>query len=214
MVILMLMVIIGVCGRMGTQIYNRYKNDFEIIGVDLIKHNCIQTFSSIKDISKKIDIVVDFSSPNCYDELVYAIEKGYSILSGTTGYSLIEIEELKKLAKKNNTKFIWKANYAKGISLFEKLLLAFKDEFEVLDFIEIHATSKKDKPSGTARVLAHNLGISEEMIQSIRLNLAPAIHEIIFSSNNERISVRHEILNNEAFILGFDEDLKELFRSD
>ncbi len=208
------MVIIGICGKMGNQIYNKYKNDFDILGIDIIKHESVKTYSSIKNINKKIDIVVDFSSPNCYDELVYAINKRYIIISGTTGYSLDTINNLKKLALENNTIFIWKANYAKGIKLFKKTIELFKNEFNILDFIEIHATSKKDKPSGTAIVLANELGISLDKIQSIRLNMAPAIHEIIFSSDNERIAVRHEIINKEAFIKGFDEDLKELFRSD
>ncbi len=208
------MVIIGICGKMGNQIYNKYKNDFDILGIDIVKHNDVKTYSSIKNINEKIDIVVDFSSPNCYDELVYAIKKQYPIICGTTGYSLTEIKQLKDLALTNKSIFIWKANYAKGINLFKKIITLFKNEFDILDFIEIHATSKKDKPSGTAIVLAEELGISIDKIQSIRLNLAPAIHEIIFSSNNERIAVRHEVINKEAFIEGFDEELKELFRSD
>lgn len=208
------MVIIGICGKMGNQIYNKYKNNFDILGIDIVKHNNVDTYSSIKNIDKKIDIVVDFSSPNCYDELIYAINKGYPIISGTTGYSLEDIKKLSSLAFKNKSIFIWKANYAKGINLFKKIIELSKNEFDFLDFIEIHATSKKDKPSGTAIVLAEQLGISLDKIQSVRLNLAPAIHEIIFSSNNERIAVRHEIIDKDAFIEGFDETLKEIFRSD
>lgn len=117
------------------------------------------------------------------------------------------------LAKKQNTCFIWKANYAKGIKLFSKLIEDCKEEFDILDFVEIHATSKKDAPSGTARVLARKLNIPEQKIQSLRLNQAPAIHEIIFSSDDERVYIRHEIINKRAFITGFDEELRKVIRS-
>ena len=80
-------------------------------------------------------------------------------------------------------------------------------------FVEIHATSKKDAPSGTAKVLARSLNISEDKIQSLRLNQAPAIHEIIFSSLDERVYLRHEILNKKAFLTGFDEELRKRLRS-
>lgn len=131
-------------------------------------------------------------------------------MSGTTGYDMKMIEDLYQLAEKNKTSFVWKANYAKGIKLFSKLIQECKDEFDLLDFIEVHATTKKDAPSGTAKVLAKELGIPETKIQSLRINQAPAIHEILFSSADERVILRHEILNKKAFITGFDEELRKM----
>ncbi|MDE7161438.1 MAG: hypothetical protein K2N65_01620 [Anaeroplasmataceae bacterium] len=210
----MRMAILGICGKMGNQIYNQYKDTFEVIGIDTLKHQVVPTYSSLSEVFIPIDVIVDFSSPEAYDNLVFAIEKGIPVLSGTTGYSFEQIDVLTKLAKEKNSIFIWKANYAKGIKLFSKLIEDCHKEFEILDFVEIHATSKKDAPSGTAKVLARTLHIPEERIQSLRINQAPAIHEIIFSSENERVYLRHEILNKKAFILGFDEELNKVFRRD
>lgn len=209
----MIMAIIGICGKMGSQIYERYKNEFQIVGIDELKHKEVETYQGIIEVPYSIDVVVDFSSTEAYNTLVQALKKGYIVLSGTTGYSFEQIDELSKLAKENHTVFIWKANYAKGIKLFSKLLEDCKKEFEILDFVEIHATSKKDAPSGTAKVLAKSLGIPEDKIQSLRINQAPAIHEIIFSSEDERVYLRHEILQKKAFITGFDEDLRKVLRS-
>ncbi|MDE7095004.1 MAG: hypothetical protein K2O23_00795 [Anaeroplasmataceae bacterium] len=209
----MVMAIIGICGKMGSQIYERYKDEFQIVGIDEIKHKEVETYQGILEVPYSIDVVVDFSSTEAYDTLVQALKKGYIVLSGTTGYSFEQIDELSKLAEENQTSFIWKANYAKGIKLFSKLLEDCKKEFEILDFVEIHATSKKDAPSGTAKVLAKSLGIPEDKIQSLRINQAPAIHEIIFSSEDERVYLRHEILQKKAFITGFDEDLRKVLRS-
>ncbi len=204
------MVIIGICGKMGSRIYEFYKDQFNIIGVDIKKHTDVLTYQSLKEIEAPIDVIVDFSSIDCKDELIYAIHHHIPILSGTTGYELSTIDELNQLAFNENSIFIWKANYAKGIKLFYRLIEESKKEFNILDFVEIHATTKKDAPSGTAKVLAYELGIDENKIQSLRINEAPAIHEIIFSSAEERVILRHEIINKKAFLLGFDEELKKV----
>jgi Dihydrodipicolinate reductase len=207
------MVILGICGKMGSQIYEKYKNEFSIVGLDMIRHADVETYENLEQIPNPIDVLVDFSSPDTYEILCQGIHRRIPILSGTTGYTFEQIEQLEQMAIENNTPFVWKANYAKGIKLFSKLIEDCKDEFEVLDFVEIHATSKKDAPSGTAKVLARRLNIPEQKIQSLRINQAPAIHEIIFSSEDERVFLRHEIINKKAFITGFDEELRKIFRS-
>lgn len=206
----MIMAIIGICGKMGSQIYEQYKNEFTVIGIDILKHPIVETYNSILECKEKIDVLVDFSSIECYQNLVEGLNQRIPLLSGTTGYDMKMIEDLYQLAEKNKTSFVWKANYAKGIKLFSKLIQECKDEFDLLDFIEVHATTKKDAPSGTAKVLAKELGIPETKIQSLRINQAPAIHEILFSSTDERVILRHEILNKKAFITGFDEELRKM----
>lgn len=206
------MVIIGICGKMGNQMYEYYKDTYEIVGVDIKKHDIVPTLDSIDEI-KNIDVIVDFSSIECYEQLKKAILSRIPVLSGTTGYDLSQIETLESLAKEKGTPFVWKANYARGIKLFSNLIEVSKGKLEYLDFVEIHATTKKDAPSGTAKVLARQLEIKEDKIQSLRINQAPAIHEIIFSSDDERVILRHEIMNKKAFIIGFDEELKNVVRS-
>ncbi|MDE5566485.1 MAG: hypothetical protein K2I77_05815 [Anaeroplasmataceae bacterium] len=206
------MVIIGICGKMGNQMYEYYKDTYEIVGVDIKKHEVVSTLSSIDEI-ENVDVIVDFSSTECYEQLKKAILSRIPVLSGTTGYDLSQIEALENLAKEKETPFVWKANYARGIKLFSKLIDVSKGKLEYLDFVEIHATTKKDAPSGTAKVLARQLEIKEDKIQSLRINQAPAIHEIIFSSDDERVILRHEIMNKKAFIIGFDEELKNVVRS-
>ena len=207
------MAIIGISGKMGQLIYESYKDEFNIIGVDLINHPEVKTYDNIDEIINDVNIVVDFSSYECFDFLKTALKKHKKVLSGTTGYSFEQIAELKLLAKNNQTNFIWQANYARGINLFSDLAKECMNKFDKLDLVEIHSTTKKDKPSGTAKVLAKSLGISEENIQSVRVNNAPTIHEIIFSSFDERLIIRHEVLNKKAFLKGFDDILRKIIRS-
>lgn len=207
----MQMAIIGISGRMGRRLYEYYKDKYDIVGVDIINFSEAKTYKSLKDIPYDIDIVVDFSSKDSIDELKYAVDNNILTLSGTTGYDIDEILELKE---RSNNRFYWSANYAKGIDIFIKIIDFIKDEYEFLDFIEIHSTSKKDSPSGTAKMLARRLNISNDKIQSLRINSAPAIHELIFHSKNERIIIRHEAIDISSFIEGFDIALKSMLGCD
>ena len=191
---------------MGSRLFNFYKDKYEIVGVDRINFNGTLTYKSLRDIPN-FDLVIDFSSPLLKKELVYALENDVFVISGTTGYTDKDILELKKI---NENKFFWSPNYAKGIQLFYKLSGICKNDFNLLDFVEIHASTKKDKPSGTAKMLALDLGIDQNKIQSVRLPYAPPIHELVFSSENERIILRHEVIKADAFIDGVDEKLKEV----
>ncbi|MGM9969143.1 MAG: dihydrodipicolinate reductase C-terminal domain-containing protein [Anaeroplasma sp.] len=203
------MAIIGICGKMGNKLYDYYKEQFVIIGIDKLKHKYVSTFDTLKNV-EKFDIVVDFSSTDAIEELKYAILCKKIVISGTTGYKKEDIDYLYSLANGN---FYWSCNFAKGITTFMKIIDEIKPSYQLLDFVEIHASTKKDAPSGTAKMLSKHIGLDESKIQSIRLPLAPAIHEIIFSSNNERIIIRHEVIGYNAFIDGLDLKLREMIES-
>lgn len=173
----------------------------------IIRHKTVPTYSSLEEIKEPIDVVVDFSSPGAAPQIEYAIEHGFLVLSGTTGYDEKQIEEW---ALKGGKRFYWSANYAKGIFLFSKMIQMIKEEYPLFDFIEIHASTKKDAPSGTAKMLARDLNIPYDRIQSLRIHSAPPIHELIFSSKYERINIRHEVMDSLAFLVGFEQKLKEM----
>ena len=193
---------------MGTLIYEYLKNSNTIYGIDIKKHKVVPTYNALNEIDN-VDIIIDFSSINSFDHLVDGIKKRIPIFCGTTGYTKDKLEELKVLAKEYDTIFIWKPNYAKGIKLFSKILKECKEEFKILDFVEIHETTKKDAPSGTSIMLAEIIGIDKSNIQSIRLNFTPAIHELIFYSDSERITLKHEIFDKKAFIIGLMEEINK-----
>ena len=205
------MAIIGINGKMGNKLYEFYKNEFNIVGVDLFDNDNVLTYKTLSDISEHIDVVIDFSGTSSYKELEYAVNHNILTLSGTTGYEKSKIE---RLIEKGNGLFYWSANYSKGIDLFTDIIKEVNNKYNLFDFIEIHASTKKDSPSGTAKMLADALGIGYDNIQSLRLLHAPAIHQLMFSSNDERIIIRHEVINPHAFLEGFDSKLKEMMTYD
>ena len=70
----MLMAILGICGKMGNQIYEKYKDEFSIIGIDVIKHKEVETYQDFKEVHQNIDVVVDFSSIDAYEILKEALK--------------------------------------------------------------------------------------------------------------------------------------------
>jgi 4-hydroxy-tetrahydrodipicolinate reductase len=202
----MVVVIIGINGRMGKMLYEYYKDEFDIIGVDT-KAFGFSSFNSILDINRKIDLVIDFSSTSALSELIYALKNKMIVICGTTGYDKSQIEMLNEIGNGN---FYYSSNYAKGIKLFTKLIKEINEDYKEFDFVEIHSTKKKDSPSGTAKMIADKLGFDYSKIQSLRLKDANPIHEFIFKNKNEKITVIHEIISPNAFIEGFDEVLKEI----
>ena len=83
---------------------------------------------------------------------------------------------------------------------------------------EVHHTQKKDAPSGTAITLAEEIighigtkerwvnrpaaDPSELAISSIREGAVPGIHTVTYTSADDVLTLRHEILNRRTLALG------------
>ena len=94
----MRMVILGICGRMGEQLYTYFKERFTILGIDVKQHRTVPTYAALEEISDPIDVMVDFSSPSAEPIVRSAIEKRIPVLSGTTGYKKEVIQSLQEEA--------------------------------------------------------------------------------------------------------------------
>lgn len=202
----MRIVILGILGKMGKKLYLKYKDEFDVIGIDIKKDDNIPIAKSIDNISD-FDIAIDFSSTNAKEELIKILKRNKPVISGTTGYTK---EEIKYFHSIDKDQFYWSCNFSKGIDLFKNISNIIKNEYPIFDFVEIHSTGKKDAPSGTAKYLADTLEFPYDKIQYLRLPLAPAIHELVFTTNNERIIIRHEAINKNAYIEGIDKLLRRL----
>lgn len=177
-----------------------------------------KSFSSkeVKDLKEfeNVDILVDFSSKDSYPILIEALKSNIKVVSGTTGFSINEIEMLKKTAKDMKTSIIWTPNFAKGASYMYKIIKSLNKSFELNDLIEIHKTTKKDAPSGTALEYSKLLEIDSRMIQSVRIKDAIATHEAVFSDVGEKIIIRHEVSSKNAFIVSFLTALNHIIKND
>ncbi|MBA2663828.1 MAG: 4-hydroxy-tetrahydrodipicolinate reductase [Bradymonadaceae bacterium] len=102
-------------------------------------------------------VVIDFSSPeSCLAAARVAAEHAKPFVSGTTGLSVQQQDELRALSQE--TAILHAANFSVGVNVLERLVelasRAVGEEFDI-EVFEAHHRRKVDAPSGTALLLGH-----------------------------------------------------------
>lgn len=180
--------------------------------------------SSLKDLpGKGADVAIEFTQPEAaLDNLLFCIDHGIPVISGTTGW-LDQWGIVAKACEEKDGTFFYASNFSIGVNLFFKLnaflarLMANQASYKV-SMTEIHHTEKKDSPSGTALTLSKPIldhqpylrgwkeaeGVSEEYlhIHSLREGMVPGTHRITYESEADRITIEHEAMSREGFALG------------
>lgn len=160
------------------------------------------------------DIAIEFTCPkSAFNNYMKCFERNIPVVTGTTGW-LQHLEEIKKECRGHKQTFFYASNYSIGVNLFfvlSKFLAKMMNNFQNYDvFIEeIHHIHKLDTPSGTAITLGE--GIVENIERKVFSNLAihskrkgelPGIHTVIYESELDIISIRHNAKNRRGFALG------------
>lgn len=166
--------------------------------------NLFENFDKIPtNLASKIDVVLDFSSPQILDEEIeFCLAKKLPVVICTTGHN----DEQKKLIE-NASKTIpifYSANTSFSINLlgaFVKKYVDFFKNFDI-DIIEAHHKTKLDSPSGTSKFFAENLSPLTPTIHSIRAGEIVGEHQIIFTSPYEKIVLSHTAFDRKLFAEG------------
>jgi 4-hydroxy-tetrahydrodipicolinate reductase len=117
--------------------------------------------------SENTDIVIEFTSPeSAFENVKFCLEKGVSVVCGSTGWNEQKKEIEKLVATKNkknqNLAFFWASNFSVGLNIFLEInkyaakLMQNYSSYDV-EITEIHHKEKKDAPSGTAITLAETI---------------------------------------------------------
>ena len=176
-------------------------------------------FKSFASCNVESDVVVDFSFHGAVRDLMdYCIAKSLPVVVATTGHTEEEKEIIRKASER--IPVFYSANMSIGVAaladLAKKAAAAFPDAD--IEIVETHHNRKLDVPSGTALLLANaikearpqstfNIGrpdngkrTKEEIgIHSIRMGNIVGIHEILISTGNETITLRHEAHSRALF---------------
>ena len=170
-----------------------------------------------------IDVALEFTTPaTAYDNIRACIDAGTPVVSGTTGWT-DRLDELKTRCKERGGAFFYASNYSLGVNLLFRLnrqlaeMVGRVGGYDVR-IEEVHHTQKKDAPSGTAITLAEEIigrigtkerwvnrpaaDPSELAIASIREGAVPGIHTVTYTSADDVLTLRHEILNRRTLALG------------
>ena len=172
---------------------------------------------------KSADVAIEFTTPaTAFDNYMHCFEANVPVVSGTTGW-LARLDEIKEKCEKEGRTFFYASNFSVGVNIFfalNKYLAKIMNNFPAYDvrLTEVHHIHKLDAPSGTAITLAQDVLANVERkdrwtletaeqpadlpIHAIREGEVPGIHEIIYESAADTISIKHDAKSREGFALG------------
>ena len=144
------------------------------------------------------DVAIDFTRPDAVlDDAARCLETRVPLVVGTTGFDL---DALDRLAREQGVPCFYAPNFAVGAVLMmrfaEEASASFRGEI-----LELHAETKLDAPSGTAKATAERMG-GNVPIHSVRLPGLLAHQEVILGGPGETLTIRHDTTSREAFVPG------------
>ena len=221
----------GCMGRMGQQLIKSSKRNKSFKLVTLTENRLInKKFNGIKpelnsDIAfKKIDVIIDFTVPECTLEILRIASKlKKNVVIGTTGFNRNQENQIKNYSKK--IPILKAGNMSLGVNLLMYLTeIASKslNEEYLSKIFEVHHKHKKDYPSGTALMLGKGIAdgknknlynlIGKKFLNkksfpygkkinfnSIRKGEIVGEHEVNFSSGKEIITLNHEAFDRSLY---------------
>jgi 4-hydroxy-tetrahydrodipicolinate reductase len=123
---------------------------------------------------------------------------GVPLVVGTTGFDL---EALRRAAETAGVPCFYAPNFALGAVLMMRFAEAASVVLPKGEIVELHADTKLDAPSGTAKATAARM-TGEVPIHSVRLPGLVAHQEVILGAAGETLTIRHDTTSREAFVPG------------
>ena len=179
-------------------------------------------------VDTQTDVVIDFTHPSAVmDNLKFLIDNGIHAVVGTTGFTDERISQVQNwLADKPESAVLIAPNFAIGAVLSMHFAQQAARFFESVEVIELHHPHKADAPSGTAARTAKLIAAARKgmppnpdatstgldgargadvdgvPVHSIRLAGLVAHQEILFGTQGETLTIRHDSIDRTSFVPG------------
>ncbi|WP_326547124.1 4-hydroxy-tetrahydrodipicolinate reductase [Mycolicibacterium sp. ND9-15] len=176
----------------------------------------------------RTEVVIDFTHPDVVmDNLKFLIENGIHAVVGTTGFTDDRLDQVRQWLDANPGAAVLIApNFAIGAVLSMHFAQQAARYFESVEVIELHHPHKADAPSGTATrtarliakarkelppnpdatstglVGARGADVDGVPVHSVRLPGLVAHQEVLFGTQGETLTIRHDSLDRTSFVPG------------
>ncbi|MGH2926508.1 MAG: 4-hydroxy-tetrahydrodipicolinate reductase [Solirubrobacterales bacterium] len=196
----------GAAGRMGETVCEAVEaaGDLELCG-----RADPALGTDLADLLSDADVVVDFSTPKSALANVRAcLEAEVHAVIGTTGFDLGAARDaaVEGARAGGSAKVFAAPNFAIGAVLMMQMARQAAPHMPECEIVELHHERKLDAPSGTAKRTAELItqagGVVHDPIHSIRLPGLVAHQEVIFGSQGETLSIRHDSTDRRSFMPG------------
>jgi 4-hydroxy-tetrahydrodipicolinate reductase len=174
------------------------------------------------------EAVIDFTHPSVVmDNLKFLIDNGIHAVVGTTGFTDERLDQVRQwLADKPDVSVLIAPNFAIGAVLSMHFAQQAAKYFESVEVIELHHPHKADAPSGTAARTAKLIAEARKgmppnpdatstglegarganvdgiPVHSVRLAGLVAHQEVLFGTQGETLTIRHDSIDRTSFVPG------------
>jgi len=175
-------------------------------------------------------VMIDFTHPDAVmGNLEWAISRGIHAVVGTTGFSAQRLARVEQwLAEAPGVGVIIAPNFSIGAVLMMDAARRAARFHESAEIVELHHPNKADAPSGTAITTAHMIAKSRAeaglgdvpdatvhetghargarvqgvQVHAVRLRGLVAHQEVLFGSEHETLTIRHDSFDRRSFMPG------------
>ena len=174
------------------------------------------------------EVVIDFTHPSVVmDNLKFCIDNGIHAVVGTTGFTDERLDQVRRwVADKPDVCVLIAPNFAIGAVLSMHFAAQAARFFESVEVIELHHPYKADAPSGTAvrtaKLIAEarkelppnpdatstgldgarGADVDGVPVHSVRLAGLVAHQEVLFGTQGETLTIRHDSIDRTSFVPG------------
>jgi 4-hydroxy-tetrahydrodipicolinate reductase len=207
-------------GRMGKMIEEAAVAKGHTVGLIIDLNN--QADLTVQNLTGH-DVAIEFTTPSAAcQNITVCFDADIPVVCGTTGW-LDRIPGIKERCLSENHAFVYSSNFSIGVNILFHInshlakLIDPYDQYKP-SIEEIHHTKKLDSPSGTAISLAQqimneinrfkNWKLTETPdsqtlpIKALRADDITGIHEVIYESDVDTISIKHSAKSRKGFVQG------------
>lgn len=173
------------------------------------------------------EVVIDFTHPDVVmNNLKFLVDNGIHAVVGTTGFTSDRLDHVRSWLDGKQTGVLIAPNFAIGAVLSMHFAQKAAPYFESVEVIELHHPQKADAPSGTATRTAQLIAearkgmppnpdatstglpgargadVAGVPVHSVRLTGLVAHQEVLFGTQGETLTIRHDSLDRTCFVPG------------
>ncbi|WP_144511352.1 4-hydroxy-tetrahydrodipicolinate reductase [Bacillus sp. FJAT-22090] len=241
--------IAGPRGRMGKEAVAAIIRNEEFLLVSLLDNkkkeehlgDNIPIFTSLEELIEQTepDVLVDLTVPSSvFQHAMTALEYGVRPVIGTTGFTDLQLDEIRHKVEVKQIGCIIAPNFSIGAVLMMKFAQTAAKYLPDVEIIEMHHDQKVDAPSGTAIKTAQMIQEvrpsfeqghpnEEEIIEgarganvegmhihSVRLPGLVAHQQVMLGGDGQLLTLRHDSFNRASFMSGIILSIHEIMKRD
>ncbi|GAB4290386.1 MAG: 4-hydroxy-tetrahydrodipicolinate reductase [Ignavibacteriaceae bacterium] len=187
--------VIGFSGRLGSEVVRHFNDSGHKLTFKLDLNT--------EEFIEKPDVMIDCSLPEAFDKTVNLIRMNkLPLVIASTGLTEDQINQLKEISVE--TPVVQSYNFSIGVQILlhlAKVAKIYLPDWDV-EISETHHRFKKDKPSGTAKMIRDTLNDNSINVSSLRLGNITGEHSVYFASAGDKIEITHTALSRRTFAEG------------